>query len=428
MAATIYFAGGQDTSFSFVGTVDVNTNTEFCRPAWSQSVIEIAGSVSDPPASHALSRPFVDKSNNLVYPSSFWVRSFFAWSALGGGSTTDAQMLRVLDASLAARLVVRAADNAGTMKISKRDISGTFTDLVSTAAGALPVAGLSPASIDLFVANDTTVSYGARTDITFTPGPPGVITTAAGNFASFGLIPPSSVIISGSASNDGTYTVSSATTNTLTISGTTFVAESPGASVTFTCNGQVLLYFNTTLVAAFAGDITTNGVSAMGYVDLASCWDTVLLRWSETIVSDQSTLTKGLWTRPPLAPGASQFWAPNTVGNVSKAIINDSTFVSTAGVDQVSTWTGSASSPGGGSFLVDAVIQEARLAAGDIGPQHVAWVVQLNGTVEVGSTIAPSTALENFAYTWSENPITGLDWELTDMTVNTLDLGVESLA
>lgn len=423
MAATIYFSGGEDTSFSLIGSASITTNGSLFRPGWARCGVDIQGSAAaDPPPSHALSRKFINKSNAPATPSIFYSHAIFSWIAPGGSAGVNCQMLRLLDASGNPRLMIRgAASNA--VKISVRNTAGTISDLVTSAANALPIGGLSNNQVDLYTANNITVSYGPRTDISFSGS---VISSVGGNFPRFGLVPGSGFTIIGSASNDGTYVVTAGTSNTLTCGATTFVTESAGASVLFSTNGLAALYFGGTPIVAFAGEITANGVSQMAQIDFANVSDTLPIIWSEPIVSDQPTFTKGVWSRPPTSAGTTQLWLPNTVGNIDEVVINDTNFISTASVNQVSTWAGSVSPPSGG-WLVDAIVQEARLAVDASGPQSAQFAVEQSGTISTDGVVLPATTFDTFSWTWPANPLTSADWDLNDITTGTFDLGVESL-
>ena len=427
MAATIYFAGGEDTSFlQLVGTISFLSDPSLYRPAWARVAISIGpAAAANPPPNRVTSRKFIDKSNNLVTPANYWAHGQFAWGALGGTVTLNAQMFRILDQNGNPRLCVRGAAS-GAAKISTVDISGSFVDLVTTASGAVPVGGLVPASVDLEVVNTGTVVYGPRTDISFVAGSPGTINTASGDFTAAGLIAGSEFVVSGSASNNGTYTATSATSSSLVASAATLTAENDSNAISFTTTGLVALYFNASQVVVFAGNIPTNGNTTMAQAEMANISADDPLYWTEIIVSDEPTLTKGLWTNPPQAPGATQNWLPNTVGNINKVTINDTSFVSSNANNEVSNWSVGTIAPVGG-WMVDAVIQEARMEVDTTGPQHAEWVVEFNGTLSAEGSATLENTFGNFSYTWSQNPITSADWAITDITANTLDLGVESL-
>lgn len=74
-----------------------------------------------------------------------------------------------------------------------------------------------------------------RTDISFSNANPDTITTAAGNFITSGFVAGERITISGSASNNGTFTIASLTATVITLISTdTLTNESAGASVTLT--------------------------------------------------------------------------------------------------------------------------------------------------------------------------------------------------
>lgn len=138
---TTYFGGGEDTSITFTGAVTVVQGGSVYRSTWCREALNAPGSTSDPP------------TDLIIFPqftpvSLLWVHGRFAWAALGGGVTTDATMVRVLDGTGIARIVVRGAPG-GAIKVDKRDGAGTFTNLFTSAAGAVGVTGFVPYPFDM---------------------------------------------------------------------------------------------------------------------------------------------------------------------------------------------------------------------------------------------------------------------------------------
>lgn len=428
MAATIYYGGGEDTSFlQLVGTVSFLSDPSLYRSAWARVAVSITGAAAaNPPPNRATSRKFIDKTNALILPANYWAHAVFAWGALGGDVVANCQMLRVLDKDGLPRIVVRGAAS-GAAKISTITTDGTITDLVTSGTSAVPIAGLVPVAVDLQVINAGTVVYGPRSDISFTGSSPGTISTASGNFAAAGLTVGSEFIVSGSSLNDGTYEATTASATSLVVNTATTLEIASSGTVDFTTSGLATLYFGAAPVAVFAGVIPTNTVTEMAQIEIANIGTGAPMYWSEVIVSDEPTLTKGLWTNPPQSAGSPQQWLPNTVANVGKVTINDATFVSTNANGQISNWELSPSAPPGG-WMVDAVIQEARLLIDTTGPQHGAWAVNVNSTAESTGTISPGLTFDNFSYTWAENPTTSVDWAISDITANPISFGVESEA
>ena len=338
---TTYFAGGEDTSFTFTGTVTVDTNASLHRGAWCREDLEVnAGSTADPPANRFTTPVF-------TAVSSMWVHAQLAWGGLGGASTLNATLLRLLDGSGVARLMVRGA-GSGAVKISTRDSLGAFVDLVTSANSVLPVGGLSPFPVDF--------------------------------------------------------------------------------QVDYSATGFVNLYFNDTLVANFAGDVTTDGATQIAQADFADIDTGHPLYWSEVIISDSITINAGLFTLNPLASGVTQTWA-GVVADINKTAINDTTFISDGNPTDLSGWTTPVTLPTG-AWLVQSVVQEARVAVGLSGPQHFDWYVRTaDGSDHTGGTSnAPSVTFSNFSnFIWPQNPHTSANWGTADIAAG-FNLGLESLA
>ena len=428
MTTTTYFASGEDTGFTFTGsTVTMQTTTNTFRSGWARGALEVsAGSTTDPPSPRMTGRNFVDSGNSAIAVSAGWVHFWGIWGASGGACTNNATLFRLLDSSAVARLMVRGA-GSGALKISKRDASGSFTDLATTPNSSLPLGGLDQNVIDFEFNYGEVITY-SRSDLSFSGG---VLSTTAGDFVAAGFTDNGTVVVSNSASNNGTYEFATVATNSMTLGTGSFVTESDTDDITLTATGTARLYINaaTSPNAYIAGGISTNSVTTLAQLDLANCDTAQPIFLSEVIVSSGNTIGKGLWTLSLTAAGATQAWTPNTLTNINKAVINDTTFISTGGTNEISEWLTNQSIPAGG-WLVDAVIEEARLEVGASGPQHAEWLVDTNGSIATAGTISPSTSFGNFAWIWDSNPITTQSWVVSDIVPvsGTFDIGVESLA
>ena len=430
---TTFWMANEDLDYNFIGsTITVTTNAFLLRPTWSRTAIRVSnGSTTDPPS------PRLEQ--NKKWPAGAeqagWMRRFLAWDAFGGSSTLNATMFRLLDGTGGgspgvARLMVRGV-GSNAVKISKRDASGVFTDLVTTANNALPIGGLSPFPMDFHWDFTEVITSGARTDISFTVGPPGVLTTVGGDFVLDGFTNGGTVTIAGSASNDSMVQIATVTAHTMTLTGSNvFVAESAGNSITITATGTVRLYFNDNIVAYFAGGIDTDGVTSLQQADFASPSTSAPVFWSEDLVSDTITINAGVFSLPPLAPGTTQDWA-GAVGDINDTTINDTNFISSGTADQLSGWTTPIVFPAG-AWAIQSISQSARVAVGTTGPQHFDWYVHVNATHDelAGVSNAPALTFGDFSsFIWADNPNTAVPWVLTDITdpLSEFNLGVKSL-
>ncbi len=144
---TDLFVGGEDTSFTLVGSYSFSASgsgTSF-RAAFARGVVGYSASgtpsTADPPANRATTPTF-------AATSSFWIHGLWA-NQNSNTASLNTTLLRVLDAGVA-RIVVRGTATAGQLKIETRNAAGTFTTLVTSAAGALPVK-TTPTAIDLWI-------------------------------------------------------------------------------------------------------------------------------------------------------------------------------------------------------------------------------------------------------------------------------------
>ncbi len=121
---TILFAGGEDTSFTFFGTVTLDTIS--FRTGYARHSLFMNGGASDPPANRMVTPAF---SASAVV----WVH-YQAQPQVGSG-TVNSQGLIVRSPDGVGRIYIRQTATTGQLKVDKRDAATTFTNLF-TAAGA----------------------------------------------------------------------------------------------------------------------------------------------------------------------------------------------------------------------------------------------------------------------------------------------------
>ena len=345
---TVYFAGGEDTSFIDTGVnITIQTAGSMYRSAFARLAIGIYSYGGTPNTS---SWPMTDSlSAPALSPiSQFWSHARY-YNSSGNSTTANAILMALADSGGVGRILVRGTGTAGQAKISTRTAAGVITDLVTSAAGAIPAPSAGqPVAFDLFV-----------------------------NYA-----------VSGQC--------------TLYCNG--LVIADTGAGINVTTDAA------TTLSKLFLGEIrNANSDYQM---------------WSECIIQDTSTLGSALQTLPPLAAGNTQSWLPNTVGNINETTINDANFIASLTANSLSEWTVATSLPTG-TWIIEAVVQEARVSVGTTGPQHFEWLVRTSdGTDHVNGSVAPTTAFANYNNILPLNPHTGAAWNAGEL----INAGVESLA
>lgn len=139
------FAGGEDTSFVVTGSLIVSTTSGTYRSTFARCSLGTstgAPSTADPPAFRMTSRAW--SATGTVWLHVEWMNQNSATF------TSNATLLRLLDGSGVARIVVRGTATAGQVKIDKRNAAGSFTNLVTSAASAI-AASAAPQALDLFV-------------------------------------------------------------------------------------------------------------------------------------------------------------------------------------------------------------------------------------------------------------------------------------
>lgn len=228
------------------------------------------------------------------------------------------------------------------------------------------------------------------------------------------------------------------------LSNVSYTLHSINLYINYSCSsaGGVKLYIDGALLASFNGNPCTDSATSLNKVAFGAFASTeygntqgcgsgqgasVGACWSEMIAANQDTRAMSLWTLPPQAAGNTQSWTPNTVGNINPTSINDSNFIQTASSSELSEWTTPTSAPAG-SWIVDALVQEARVLGGNTGPQHFEWLVRTkDGTDNVASSTATNPgSFADFFHIWSLNPKTGLSWLLSDIATG-FNTGIESL-
>lgn len=203
-----------------------------------------------------------------------------------------------------------------------------------------------------------------------------------------------------------------ATTLATTTSGFSLLPSSPDKldiALNYGVAGSARIYINGTLVLTYDGDLTTDGATALAFVELGS----ISLQansdgtnnWSEVIVSTQDTRNQSLVTRAPVAAGETDDWT-GTAGDMNDLRANDANPNLSVTADQVQEYTLTALPAG--SFAILDVTQVVRATAGATGPQHVQLGNRIAGTEYFSSDLAPTVAWDTYSYTTTLNPATGL--------------------
>lgn len=149
--ATIYWAAaGEDIDFTCSGTCTTSTNTANFRSSYVRAAQGISGTTGDPPTN------LLGTNATFTNASTIWIHAQLCEGSGAGNcsatttGTLNEQLIRIIDTSSNATLIVRGTGNAGEVKISSRTAGGVFTDLV-TCPGAIS-ATLTPLDIQVVYA------------------------------------------------------------------------------------------------------------------------------------------------------------------------------------------------------------------------------------------------------------------------------------
>lgn len=143
--ATIFFAGGEDTSFINSGC-SVSVSAALFRGApYSRCAMVTGGgaaSVTVPP-------PINISTGNAGALTSFWAHAQYS-NQSANATTNNTILMCIADSGGVVRLLVEGTGTAGQIKLMTRNAAGTQTVLVTSAAGAVASLG-APTPVDLFV-------------------------------------------------------------------------------------------------------------------------------------------------------------------------------------------------------------------------------------------------------------------------------------
>ncbi len=164
----------------------------------------------------------------------------------------------------------------------------------------------------------------------------------------------------------------------------------------------------------------------VGSFDLCSLCGGQSCSWSEIIAQDGPTMGKGLYTLVPAANGNTNTWT-GSVSNVNEVTINDGTYNLTSSNNQAEQYTVTYS-PTAGNYNIDALVTEARISTGSVGPTNFEWDIRTrDGSDHTFAAGPPTGYFDNYMNVWQTNPHVGGAWTVDDFKTG-FNLGIESLA
>lgn len=200
------------------------------------------------------------------------------------------------------------------------------------------------------------------------------------------------------------------------------------------------LYINGVKVIDYTGSLCTDAATSLNQVGFGgltnisgagSCSSaTSSSCWSEMIVASEDTRSFRLATLAPQASGNTQGWTPNTLANINKFAINDSTFVSDGTGNVLSQWTAPTTAPAG-LWIVKSVAIEARILKSASGPSRYDGSWRISGTDYLsGISGVLSTSFANYRIQQDNSPATSTAWSLSEIYnsgASQLNFGLKSL-
>jgi hypothetical protein len=191
--------------------------------------------------------------------------------------------------------------------------------------------------------------------------------------------------------------------------------------------GHTTLYVNGVSVCDYAGDVTTNSVTAVNQVEFGESTGIAQTNsWSEIVLSTTDTRDMNLFTCAPTGAGNTQSWT-GSFANVNPTTINDPSAITTGSTSALAEFT-CAALPSG-AFTVPAVVSSIRDQVGSTGPQNFRPTVRPSSgstTYDFGADTLGATSFTSYPnFIWSTNPATSTSWTTGDLGTG-FNLGIKA--
>lgn len=210
-----------------------------------------------------------------------------------------------------------------------------------------------------------------------------------------------------------------------TITGGSVIPDKLDFFIVDAVSGTVNVYLNTIQVFTFSGDTTTDGVTSIAYIYLASMLAQNIGQtcgWSEVMVTDTDTRALNLQTLAPVANGNTHNFDTGSpaAANVNEITLNDATLDGSTTAGQIDEYT--IPSLAAGTYGIIAVGVSARMTKGSSGPSKADLVVRSGTTDYLSADQSLTTAWQNYQNWWTTDPNTSAAW--TALPVN---VGIKSV-
>lgn len=146
------------------------------------------------------------------------------------------------------------------------------------------------------------------------------------------------------------------------------------------------------------------------------------MAWSQVVVSTVATINGRLFTVPISGGGTTSSWTGDYT-MIDEIANSDADFISSASVNQVSTFTVTAPTLTG--YVIQAVGVYARARCGAAGPQNLQLALRSAGTNYFSSSKALAIGNTPRGNIWETNPATSAAWLIASIAA--LEPGVKSI-
>lgn len=232
-----------------------------------------------------------------------------------------------------------------------------------------------------------------------------------------------------SSSGFSLYKIDASSTKTLLTSGTLIWSGSSfidkfDMRVIDAVSGSLTVYLNGIQIMTYSGDTTTNGVSTLANIRLASASGFGgAFTWSEVIISDTDTRSMDLYTLVPAANGNTHNFDTGTpaAANINEIVLNDSTLDGSSVAGQIDEYTVQTTLPAG-TYTILAIGVSGRMQKGLSGPSKADFLVRSGGTDYASADQVLTTTWAGYQNWWTTDPNTSGLWASLP-----LNIGVKSV-
>lgn len=197
--------------------------------------------------------------------------------------------------------------------------------------------------------------------------------------------------------------------------------------------GEVRIWINETLVYEVTGatlatdsNTTINGIRLAGCI-AATDGNKFDLGYSEVIIADSDTRTRGLATLAPAANGNTVNWTTGGVSNINETPLDDVTLNDSASAGQIQQYTIGALPSG--VYGVEALIVSARAMAGSAGgPTKLDFGIRTNSIDYWSSDYTLAASLDNAQHIMATNPDTSAAFTTAEVGAAGFNIGMKSVA